>query len=73
MNPRWLAALPLIFVIGACEEQKPYKPPVPHTDQGADSALFQGQRKALQDAKGVEQTLQKQSEEQRKAAEEASR
>ena len=73
MKSRWLAVLPFIMLIGACEEQKPYKPPTPHTDQGADSALFQSQRKALQDAKGVEQTLQKQSEEQRKAAEEASR
>jgi hypothetical protein len=73
MNLRWLAALPLIVVIGGCEEQKPYKPPTPHTDQGAESTLFQSQRKALQDAKDVEQTLQKQSEEQRKAAEEAGR
>jgi len=71
MIPRATAALLLAsLAIAACEE-KPNKPPLPQTSQESGAALFQEQRKALDKARGVEQTLQQHDQEQKQAAEQA--
>jgi outer membrane biogenesis lipoprotein LolB len=58
-------------LLTACEE-KPYKPPVPHTEPDKPAAkLFESQRQALDKAKGVGKTLEQASQEQKEAAEKA--
>ncbi|GAO35916.1 hypothetical protein SCT_1312 [Sulfuricella sp. T08] len=58
-------------LLTACEE-KPYKPPVPHTEPDKSAAkLFAPQREALDKAKGVGRTVEQASQEQKEAAEKA--
>lgn len=69
----WLA--PLLFgplILAACEE-KPYKPPMPHTDEAPQSALLTGPRQALDKAKGVEQVIRRQDRRARGTAARAKR
>ena len=57
--------------LAACEE-KPYKPPVPHTEPDKSATkLFEPQREALDKAKGVGKTVEQASEEQKEATEKA--
>lgn len=67
MIPRATAALLLASIAMAACEEKPNKPPLPQTNQESGAALFQEQRKALDKAKGVEQTLQQHDQEQKQA------
>ena len=58
-------------LLTACEE-KPYKPPVPHTEPDKSATkLFEPQRAALDKAKGVGKTVEQASQEQKEAAEKA--
>ena len=58
-------------LLAACE-QKPYQPPVPHTEPDKSATkLFEPQREALDKAKGVGKTVEQASEEQKDAAEKA--
>ena len=58
-------------LLTACEE-KPYKPPVPHTEPDKSATkLFEPQREALDKAKGVGKTLEQASQEQKEATEKA--
>jgi len=54
-------------LLAACE-QKPYKPPVPHTEP---DKLFEPQREALDKAKGVGKTVEQASQELKEATEKA--
>lgn len=61
-----LLATPLLT---ACE-QKPYQPPVPHTEPDKSATkLFEPQRDALEKAKGVEKTLEQARQERAEATE----
>lgn len=72
MNIRWLiTSLIMSFVLIACDESKPNKPPIPHLDKPSGPALFNDQIKALDKAKGVESTLQKQNTEERSTIDKA--
>ena len=56
-------------LLTACEE-KPYKPPVPHTEPDKSAVqLFAPQREALDKAKGVGKTVEQASQEQKEAGE----
>jgi outer membrane biogenesis lipoprotein LolB len=58
-------------LLTACEE-KPYKPPVPHTEPDKSATrLFEPQREALDKAKGVGKTVEQSGQEQKEAAEKA--
>lgn len=58
-------------MLTACEE-KPYKPPVPHTEPDKSATkLFEPQREALDKAKSVGKTVEQASEEQKEATEKA--
>jgi len=73
MAIHWLIASILAsLMLVACDETQPYKPPVPHTEKETGPVLFPDQIKALEKAKGVEQTVEKQSQEQQKAIDQAS-
>ncbi len=55
-------------MLTACE-QKPYQPPVPHTEPDKSATkLFEPQREALDKAKGVEKTVEQASQEREEAA-----
>lgn len=55
-------------LLAACEE-KPYKPPVPHTEPGnAGAKQFEPPREALDKAKGVGKTVERASQEREEAA-----
>jgi len=50
-------------LLAACE-QKPYQPPVPHTEPDKSATkLFEPQREALDKAKGVGKTVEQASQE----------
>lgn len=54
-------------LLAACEE-KPYKPPVPHTEPDKSATrLFEPQRQALDKARGVENTLEQASQKREQA------
>ncbi|MEW5942890.1 MAG: hypothetical protein AB1710_03440 [Pseudomonadota bacterium] len=74
MKTFWLAGLlAACGILAGCEE-KPYQPPLPHTDKEQPGAkLLQPQREALDKAKEMQQRLDGQAEDQRKKAEETSR
>lgn len=56
-------------LLTACE-QKPYQPPVPHTEPDKSATkLFEPQRDALEKAKGVEKTLEQARQERAEATE----
>ena len=58
-------------LLTACEE-KPYKPPVPHTEPDKSATkLFEPQREALDKAKGVGKTVEQAAREQAEATEKA--
>jgi outer membrane biogenesis lipoprotein LolB len=58
-------------LLTACEE-KPYKPPVPHTEPDKSATkLFEPQREALDKAKSAGKTLEQASQEQKETAEKA--
>lgn len=58
-------------LLTACEE-KPYKPPVPHTEPDKSATkLFEPQREALDKAKGVGKTVEQAGREQAEATEKA--
>jgi hypothetical protein len=58
-------------LLAACE-QKPYQPPVPHTEPDKSAAkLFEPQREALDQAKGVEKTVGQASQEREESADKA--
>ncbi|MHB9100291.1 MAG: hypothetical protein ACYC2E_02065 [Sulfuricella sp.] len=58
-------------LLTACEE-KPYKPPVPHTEPDKSATkLFEPQREALDKAKGVGKMVEQASQEQKEATEKA--
>ncbi|OIP11508.1 MAG: hypothetical protein AUK53_08580 [Betaproteobacteria bacterium CG2_30_59_46] len=58
-------------LLAACE-QKPYKPPVPHTEPDKSATkLFEPQREALDKAKGVGKTVEQASQELKEATEKA--
>jgi predicted small secreted protein len=58
-------------LLAACE-QKPYKPPVPHTEPGKSATkLFEPQRDALDKARGVGKIVEQASQEQKEATEKA--
>lgn len=72
MNIRWSFALILAsLLLTACDESKPNKPPTPQVNAPSAPVLFGDQRKALDKAKGVEKTLENQSQEQRNAIDNA--
>ncbi|HUX63402.1 hypothetical protein [Sulfuricella sp.] len=55
-------------LLAACE-QKPYQPPIPHTEPDKSATkLFEPQRDALDKAKGVEKTVEQASQEREEAA-----
>lgn len=58
-------------LLTACEE-KPYKPPVPHTEPDKSATkLFEPQREALDKAKGVGKMVEQAGREQAEATEKA--
>ena len=58
-------------LLAACE-QKPYQPPVPHTEPDKSAAkLFEPQREALDQAKGVEKAVGQASQEREESADKA--
>lgn len=58
-------------LLAACE-QKPYQPPVPHTEPDKSAAkLFEPQREALDKAKGVEKTVGQANREREESADKA--
>ncbi len=58
-------------LLSACE-QKPYQPPVPHTEPDKSATkLFEPQREALDKAKGVGKTVEQASKEREEATEKA--
>ncbi|MHB1174391.1 MAG: hypothetical protein ACYCZJ_04640 [Sulfuriferula sp.] len=63
-------SLVMILWLVACGQQKPSLPPLPKTP--ADTRLFDMQREELQRAKGVEKTLQQQSQAQQQAVDQQS-
>ncbi len=69
MKKSWIV-LPALLLLAACgEEQKPYKPPLPHSGtKEAAPQLFKEQREALDSAKGVGQTLEQGARERAEAA-----
>ena len=71
-----LITLFLFIALAACDEKpnKPYKPPVPQTGENKpDAGVFEPQRQALEKAKGLDATLQQQSQQQQEAVENASK
>jgi hypothetical protein len=59
MNRTWIVLSALVFLAACGEEQKPYQPPLPHSDEKAAAPqLFQPQREALDKAKGLEQSME---------------
>jgi predicted small lipoprotein YifL len=69
MKKHWFVLLALTTLAACGEEQKPYKPPLPHS--GANEAapkLFQEQREVLDSAKGVGQVLEQGAKERAEAA-----
>lgn len=63
MKQNGLIVLLLTTALLAACEQKPYQPPVPHTEPDKSAAkLFEPQREALDKAKGVEKTLEQASQ-----------
>lgn len=69
-----LGFLPVVLfsslLLVACDQTPPNKPPVPHVDDTKPAAgLFQGQRNALDKAKGVGAQMEDQAQRQREAAE----
>ncbi|MEO6147322.1 MAG: hypothetical protein ABIT70_09770 [Sulfuriferula sp.] len=62
--------LVILFWLAACGQQKPSQPPLPKTP--TDTRLFDMQRDELQRAKGVEKTLQQQSQAQQQAIDQQS-
>ena len=60
-----------VTLLAACE-QKPYQPPVPHTEPDKSAAkLFEPQREALDKARGVEKTVGQASQEREESADKA--
>lgn len=60
-------------LLAACE-QKPYQPPVPHTEPDKPAArLFEPQREALDKARGAEKTVEQAGRDREEAAEKAGR
>jgi hypothetical protein len=58
-------------LLSACEE-KPYKPPVPHTEPDKSAAkLFEPQRQALDQAKGVGKTVEQAGKEREESTDKA--
>ena len=58
-------------LLAACEE-KPYKPPVPHTEPDKSATkLFEPQREALEKAKGAEKTIEQAGRDREEAAKKA--
>ena len=58
-------------LLAACE-QKPYQPPVPHTEPDKPAAkLCEPQREALDKAKGVEKAVGQASQEREESADKA--
>lgn len=67
-----LIVLLLTATLLASCEQKPYQPPVPHTEPDKSAAkLFEPQREALDKAKGVEKTVAQASQEREESADKA--
>ncbi|MHB1619014.1 MAG: hypothetical protein ACYCTY_03395 [Sulfuricella sp.] len=67
-----LIVLLLTMALLAACEQKPYQPPVPHTEPDKSAAkLFEPQREALDKAKGVGKMVEQASQEQKEATEKA--
>ena len=67
-SSRILLALLLAATLAACE-QKPYQPPVPHAGEDKpESRLLDPQRQTLDQAKGVESTIQQGVQKQEEAA-----
>ncbi|MES2407092.1 MAG: hypothetical protein V4528_07200 [Pseudomonadota bacterium] len=63
-------SLVMALWLAACGQQKPKQPPLPNTP--ANARLFDMQRDELQRAKGVEKTLQQQSQAQQQAVDQQS-
>jgi len=63
-------SLVMTWWLVACDQQKPKQPPLPNTP--ANARLFDMQRDELQRAKGVEKTLQQQSQSQQQAVDQQS-
>lgn len=56
-------------LLAACE-QKPYQPPIPHTEPDKSATkLFEPQREALDKAKGVGKTVEQASQEREESTE----
>lgn len=72
MKHTGLIVLLAAALLAACEEKKPYQPPVPRTDKD-QTKLFEPQREALDKAKGVEKTLEQAGRDREQAAEKAAR
>lgn len=54
VKPLWIAATLCLFIVACGEEKKPYQAPLPQTPS---TPLFQNERQALENAGGVEPTL----------------
>ena len=67
-----ISAILLTATLAACDE-RPDKPPIPHTDKPAGTGLFQDERNALDKAKTVEKTLEKRSEDEKQSLEQQTR
>ena len=72
MKATGLIVLLLVTALLAACEQKPYQPPVPHTEPDKSATkLFEPQREALDKARGVGKTVEQASQEQKEATEKA--
>jgi len=72
MKATGLIVLLLTTALLAACEQKPYQPPVPHTEPDKSATkLFEPQREALDKARGVGKTVEQASQEQKEATEKA--
>jgi len=59
MKKHWVVLLAISTLAACGEEQKPYKPPLPHSGtKEAVPQLFKDQREALESAKGLGQAVE---------------
>jgi len=63
-----ISAFLISATLAACDE-RPDKAPIPHTDKSTGTGLFQDERNALEKAKTVEQTIEKRTEDDKRAVE----
>lgn len=70
---RALILLCAVVALAACDQKKPYKAPTPNVEPSSSTHLFSSERQALDKAKGVEATIQKDADRQRQTMDDASK